>query len=266
MIAWRAVRGPVDVVITDRWGGVSAAPYAEFNLGDHVGDAPEAVGANRGALAAAVDVPPDRLVFADQVHGRRVVAVEEPWGTQRPASADGLVSTSPDLVLGALVADCVPVLLADPQRGVIAAVHAGRPGMIARIVDAAVDAMSAAGAVEISAVVGPSVCARCYEVPATMRDDAAAVSPDSWAVSATGTPAIDVAAGVSAQLAEHGIPVLRVPGCTRESPHLYSYRRDGRTGRFAGLIRLHRMPRGDFRSWQVLSDGAAPSGAGLGRK
>ena len=99
-----------------------------------------------------------------------------------------------------------------------------------------------------------------------LRDDAAAVSPDSWAVSATGTPAIDVAAGVSAQLAEHGIPVLRVPGCTRESPHLYSYRRDGRTGRFAGLIRLHRMPRGDFRSWQVLSDGAAPSGAGLGRK
>mgnify|MGYP003377947024 CR=1 FL=1 len=138
MFAWREDDGPLTRLVTDRLGGASTGPYAEFNLGDHVGDAPEAVGANRGALAAAVDVPPDRLVFADQVHGRRVVAVEEPWGTQRPASADGLVSTSPDLVLGALVADCVPVLLADPQGGVIAAVHAGRPGMIARIVDAGI--------------------------------------------------------------------------------------------------------------------------------
>lgn len=251
MIGWRAVCGRVEVVVTDRFGGVSLAPYGEFNLGDHVGDRPAAVATNRARLTGALRVAPDRLVFADQVHGRKVISVDRPWGPEGPASADGLVTGVPDLVLGALVADCVPVLLADPKVGIIGAVHAGRPGMVARIVDAAIEALTSAGAESILAVIGPSVCARCYEVPAAMRAAAAAVTPESWAVSASGTPAVDVAAGVDAQLARHGIPVVRVPGCTRESPRLYSFRRDGRTGRFAGLIRLHRMPVADSATWQV---------------
>ena len=251
MIGWRAVCGRVEVVVTDRLGGGSLAPYGEFNLGDHVGDAPEAVATNRARLAEALQVAPERLVFADQVHGRTVLPVDRPWGPDGPMAADGLVTGVTDLVLGALVADCVPVLLADPHSGIIGAVHAGRPGMVARIVDAAVEALTSAGAESIQAVIGPSVCARCYEVPAAMRADAAAVTPAAWAVSASGTPAVDVAAGVSAQLAQHGIPVMRVPGCTRESPRLYSFRRDGRTGRFAGLIRLHRMPVADSATWQV---------------
>lgn len=264
MIGWRAVRGPVEVAFTDRWGGVSAAPYAEFNLGDHVGDSAAAVAANRAQLAQALSVRPERVVFVDQVHGRRVISVERPWGQSSPVTADGSVSTTTDLALAVMVADCVPVLLADPAARVIAAVHAGRPGMISGIIDSAVTAMTTAGATAIHAVIGPSVCARCYEVPATMRAEAAAVTPDAWAVSATGTPAVDVAAGVSAQLAGHGIPVLRVPGCTRESPHLYSYRRDGRTGRFVGVVRLHRMPVGDERAWQVLTDPAGLPRPGRG--
>ena len=93
------------------------------------------------------------------------------------------------------------------------------------------------GAMRISAVVGPSVCGRCYEVPFAMREEAAAVSPESRAVSWTGTPSIDVAAGVVAQLRAAGVhDVTWVKGCAREEPSLYSYRRDGTTGRFAGVI------------------------------
>ena len=88
----------------------------------------------------------------------------------------------------------------------------------------------------MDAVVGPSVCGRCYEVPAAMRDTAAGVEPVSATVSWTGTPAIDVAAGVVAQLRAGGAEVRWVPGCSRERDDLYSYRRDGRTGRFAGVV------------------------------
>jgi polyphenol oxidase len=92
------------------------------------------------------------------------------------------------------------------------------------------------GAGEVDAVVGPSVCGRCYEVPEAMRDDAARVQRVSATVSWTGTPAVDVAAGVVAQLREAGVRVRWVPGCTREREDLFSYRRDGRTGRFAGVV------------------------------
>ena len=94
------------------------------------------------------------------------------------------------------------------------------------------------GALDIEAVVGPSVCPRCYEVPEEMRAQAMAAEPTTGAVSWAGTPAIDVAGGVVAQLAREGVALQWLPGCTRESPDLYSYRRDGTTGRFAGFVRL----------------------------
>jgi copper oxidase (laccase) domain-containing protein len=108
--------------------------------------------------------------------------------------------------------------------------------MVGGIVGRAVTAMRDLGATSLSATVGPSVCGRCYEVPATMARTAAQVAPASAARSWTGTPAIDVAAGVVEQLAAADVAVQWVPGCTRESGDLYSYRRDGRTGRFAGVV------------------------------
>ena len=107
---------------------------------------------------------------------------------------------------------------------------------MAGVVPASVEAMRELGARRIHAVVGPSVCGRCYEVPAQMRDVAAERSPASRAVTWAGTPAIDVAAGVVEQLADLDVPVRWVPGCTREDDDLFSYRRDGRTGRTAGVI------------------------------
>ena len=147
-------------------------------------------------------MPRDRLLFMNQCHGADVVHADGPLTGDAPR-ADAMVTTRDDLALAALAADCVPVLLADPVAGVVGAVHAGRPGMVARVVERAMDGLVEVGAIaaDTVAVVGPSVCGRCYEVPEGMRAEAAAVSPPSATVSWSGTPAIDVAAGVVDQLA-----------------------------------------------------------------
>ena len=232
---WRDDVGGLRRAFTDRSGGVSQGAYAGLNLGGHVGDSWAAVQENRIRVASEMAVDVERLVFMDQCHGAEVAVVtEKPEG---PLVVDGVVTAEPDLALAVLVADCTPILLSDVDAGVIGAVHAGRPGMTKGIVAQAISAMRDLGATQVSAVVGPSVCGRCYEVPLDMREDAAAVSPESRAVTWTGTPAIDVAAGVVAQLRAAGVDdVTWVPGCAREDEALFSYRRDGTTGRFAGVI------------------------------
>lgn len=234
----RGRSGPVQWGFTDREGGVSVEAFGSLNLGGHVGDDGAAVETNRARVAEAVGVARDHLLFLQQCHGSEVLVVDGPWDRSGPPPADGVVTTARGLALAALVADCTPVLLADEAAGVVGAVHAGRPGMTARIVDVAVERMRELGARQISAVVGPSVCGRCYEVPPEMRAAASTVAPESAAVSWSGTPAIDVASGVVAQLHAKGVAVQWVPGCAREEPSLYSYRRDGRTGRFAGVVVL----------------------------
>jgi hypothetical protein len=241
VFSWRAQTGPVTWGFTNRESGVSSPPYHGLNLGGFVGDAPDDVEANRARVAHAMGVHRDHLLFMRQCHGTEVMPVERPWTPEEhedPPAADGLMTTTSGLALAALVADCTPVLLADVDAGVVAAVHAGRPGMVAGIVHAAVEGMQALGARSLQAVVGPSVCGRCYEVPAAMRADAARVAPESATVSWTGTPAIDVAAGVVAQLRSHDVAVQWIPGCSREDDRLFSYRRDGTTGRFAGVVVL----------------------------
>jgi len=245
MYAWRRVlpatpdRLGVLVGFTSRRGGLSQAPWAGLNLGGATGDTPADVAANRARVAADLDLPCDRLLFMNQCHGRDVAVVDGPWAGDAPA-VDAVVTRHTGLALAALAADCVPVLLADRAAGVIGAVHAGRPGLVAGVVGAAVTAMQGEGAHPhgIEAVVGPSVCGRCYEVPPALRDEVAAVSSVTPTLSWAGTPAVDIAAGVVDQLRGAGVAVTWVPGCTREDPDLFSYRRDGRTGRHAGVIRL----------------------------
>ena len=230
MFAWHEDRSGVVRAVTDRSAGVSTGAYAGLNLGGHVADDPSAVAENRRLLEQELGRP---VAYMEQCHGADVAVVDGvPTTTPR---CDAVVTRSTDVALAVLVADCVPVLLSG-TGGVVAAVHAGRPGMVAGVVPAALAAMHDLGAGEVDAVVGPSVCGRCYEVPLEMRDAAAAVQPVSATVSWTGTPAIDVAAGVVAQLREGGVSVRWLPGCSRESRHLYSHRRDGVTGRFAGVV------------------------------
>ncbi|MEV5180118.1 peptidoglycan editing factor PgeF [Streptomyces werraensis] len=226
---------------TDRWGGVSAAPYEELNLGGAVGDDPGNVRTNRELAAKALGVDPDRVVWMNQVHGADAVVVDEPWGDRPVPEVDAVVTARRGLVLAVLTADCVPVLLADPVAGVAAAAHAGRPGLVAGIVPAAVRAMTRLGAdpARIVARTGPAVCGRCYEVPEDMRADVAAVEPAAGAETSWGTPAVDVVAGVHAQLERLGVSGAgRSPVCTRESDDHFSYRRDRTTGRLASYVWL----------------------------
>ncbi|MFJ2758608.1 peptidoglycan editing factor PgeF [Nocardioides sp. NPDC087217] len=233
MYSFRASAGLVDLAFTDRYGGVSLAPYAELNLAVNGSDSPEAKAENHRLLLADFA---DGAPYADlyQVHGNTVVDAE--CGT-RP-EADGIVTTERDLVLLVRTADCVPVLFADEAAGVIGAAHAGRKGMAAGVVPETIARMRALGATRISAWVGPHVCGKCYEVPAEMQEEIAAAEPAARATTSWGTPSLDVGAGVLAQLAREDVETVDASRCTRESDDLYSYRRDGAGMSLGALIRL----------------------------
>jgi YfiH family protein len=222
-------------VTTTRAGGVSSAPFDSFNVGDHVGDDPDAVAANRRRLAEGIGLT-DRIVWMHQVHGDRVVTVDGPGHTVD--NADGLVTTKPRLALAVVTADCVPVLLADARAGVVAAVHAGRVGAQNGVVVRAVEEMLRAGAhaADIS-VLGPAASGRNYEVPAAMAADVEATLPGSRTTTSRGTAGIDLRAGITRQLKELGVPSIAVdPRCTIEDDALFSHRRGAPTGRLASLV------------------------------
>lgn len=236
MFWWRDERevdgGVLDLAFTHSRGGVSQGSWASLNLGGHVGDDAAAVAENRRRLAEGLGRDETALRFMTQVHGNEVAILPQ----ESSRACDGLISACDDDLLVVLVADCTPVLIYDTSSPWKAAVHSGRPGMMSAVVPATVARMRELGARDLRAVVGPSVCGRCYEVPENMRDAAAVVAPASVAVSWTGTAAIDVAAGVVSQLHAADVPVDWVAGCTRESEDLFSYRRDPGAGRFAGVI------------------------------
>jgi len=239
----------VHAAFTDRRGGVSAPPYDSLNLSAGSGDSEDAVARNRGLVAAACGLAPARIAWMRQVHGADVGRVGDPAapGPGRaaapgPAQArDASFTSVRGLALGVLSADCPGVLLADPEAGLIGAAHSGRPGTALGVVPALVRAMAGAGAdpARMRAIIGPGICGGCYEVPGEMRDEIAAAVPGSSCVTRAGTPGLDLRSGLAAQLAAAGVRQVRIDArCTAEDRDLYSYRRDGRTGRFAGLVWL----------------------------
>ncbi|MEQ0561153.1 peptidoglycan editing factor PgeF [Amycolatopsis sp. NEAU-NG30] len=224
-------------VVTTRAGGASRPPYDSFNLGDHVGDDEGNVYANRKRLAAELGLAEDKLAWMEQVHGRTATIVD---GTETSAAeaTDALVTATPGVALVVLVADCVPVLLADAEAGVVSAVHAGRVGTRVGVVPAAIKAMQEVGAEphRIEALLGPAICGDCYEVPAEMAADVEKHVPGTACRTRKGTPGLDLRAGLWRQLADLGVGRIGVdPRCTNEDKTLFSYRRDGTTGRIAGI-------------------------------
>ena len=244
----------VHAFFTTAAGGVSPAPWATpagggLNLGLNVSDDPTRVAANRALVAERLGAP---VAFAGQVHGDTVLELGAadlaPWSSSRPPSTagegDALVTSARELALGVLVADCVPVLLADPSARVAGVVHAGRQGVLAGVVHRAMDTLVARGAdpARVRAAVGPAVCGTCYEVPVAMRDEVAAAVPETFATTGAGTPGLDLPAGVVAQLAARGVAATLVDRCTLEDESLFSHRRatarGTTTGRQAGVVAL----------------------------
>jgi YfiH family protein len=235
VFAHHEVRVGIGCAVTDRFGGVSAAPYDELNLADHVGDDPAAVTTNRRRLVDALEL--DAVAYMHQVHGHDVAVINAAFDD--PPTADALVTTTPGLALGVLVADCTPVLLWDRRAGVIGVAHVGRRGLAAGVVAATVDVMTRKGARHdrVYAHVGPAICPEHYEVPVEMRDEVGALVRDSATTTRDGRPAINIRHGIAAQLIDCGVRRLAVSStCTAEQTDYYSYRRDGATGRFAGLV------------------------------
>lgn len=274
MFAFTDTRAAVEVAFTDRHGAIGGGPSASpLDLGEPRGDTPEALSSGIGmdlesrmaileenldVVAYALtrgeepsgdnpfELPPGTplpvVVRMRQVHGNEVHVVDQAWlDAQRgardgePPRVDALVTDLAGVALVVRVADCVPVLLADTANGVVGAAHAGRNGLVSGVVPATIAVMRGLGATDLVAWVGPHICGRCYEVPAPMRDEVAAAVPASFAQTSWGTPAVDVGAGVAAQLRADDVVVVDASRCTREDPDLFSHRR-GESERLAGLI------------------------------
>lgn len=231
---------PVRMVFTSRAGGVSSSPYDSFNLGDHVGDDSADVAANRRRLAEVIGLDASRFVWMEQLHTNTVTVVHGPQ--DHPVEAtDAIVTTETELALCVLVADCVPVLLADPVHKIVAAAHAGRIGARNGIVAKTVEAMVELGATPgtIQALLGPAAAGESYEVPQDMADDVEAHLPGSRTRTKQGTPGIDVRAGLVRQLLSLGVTAIDAdPRDTITDTDFFSYRREGTTGRQAGVIWL----------------------------
>ncbi len=223
-----------------REGGVSDGAFAAMNLARNVGDDPEAVAENHRRFAEAVGYAPTRLFESSQVHGARVLRVDgAEVAATRVEEADGLICTTPGDAVAVRVADCVPVLLAAPGRGVVAAVHAGWRGVAKGIVEVAIAEMGA-DAGEVIAAVGPCIGGCCFEVGDEVAAEIAAASVDSVVVRSAGAkPKVDLRAAVAWQLRRAGVgAVEQVGGCTMcEAARFHSFRRDGKaSGRLLGAI------------------------------
>ena len=174
LLTWPALDASgAGAAVTARAGGVSSGPYESLNLSLSVGDDPACVLENRHRLATAFGAAPGDFVFARQVHGAGVAVVAEAdrgSGTQSLDDAiggtDALVTTSPEVVLAILTADCVPIVLHDPVAGVLACVHAGWRGTVAGVTAAALAALQDLGTrpADVTAGIGPAVGADRYQV------------------------------------------------------------------------------------------------------
>ena len=208
----------IQAIALSRNGGTSLAPFDSLNLASYVGDSAENVSANLAIAKGLVSANEISIMNAD--HGNTVHVVSEP-GVANPG--DGLITKQADLALVALAADCVPFGLVDPVNGVIAVGHAGWRGVLANVMQALLDEFVSTGAQlkHTQAVIGPAICAKCYEVPAERVEQFRNVRPEAIA----STRNLDLIAGVNSVLATQVTKIHEISGCTLESSDLFSYRR-----------------------------------------
>lgn len=219
------------IYFTDRAGGVSSGKFASLNLGDHVSDLPDAVASNRKSIADKFG----QTQYMNQVHGNRVAIIEEV--TEEIPTADALVTGIPGITLAVMVADCIPLLLT--SKNAVAAVHVGRKGLVNRVSEKAIEVMREISDSEISATIGPAICGTCYEVSQEIYNEVTQSHPDSAARTKANTTSLDLVKALIVDLSALGIEEIdNQSRCTQENASLFSYRRDGVTGRQAGLVWL----------------------------
>lgn len=200
--------------------------YESLNLALHVGDDPTVVASNRTVIGAAQ--------FMNQVHGDEIKVVDAI--TSEIPTCDGLITTTPKLALAVMVADCIPLLLISKEA--VGAIHVGRAGLVNRIAVKAVQQMRSLGAIELHAILGPSICGSCYEVPLQMQQDVIAEHPRAFATTSKGTPGLDLSKALIAELVAAGVSYEASTTCTFEDEMYFSHRRQNPTGRFAGVVSL----------------------------
>jgi YfiH family protein len=215
---------------TKRTGGVSHGAFASLNLGTHVGDNLTDVLRNRELVSLEFGA----TQYMNQVHGDRIALIEEV--TDEAPTADALVTGIPGISLAVMVADCIPLLL--QSRESVAAVHVGRKGLVNGVARKSLEVMREMGASSVKAIIGPSICGTCYEVSEDVYHEVVSLHPNAASLTASGTLALDLVAGLKTVLTHEGVQVEDLSRCTLESSEHFSYRRDGVTGRQAGIISL----------------------------
>lgn len=216
-----------------RVGGVSDGVYASLNAGVGSDDVPHNVAENRARMAAAMGVPPERLVTCYQIHSPEAVVAVEPWAAAARPRADAIVTAVAGLAIGVSTADCGPVLFADAQARVIGAAHAGWRGALAGVTDQTIAAMERLGAARerIVAALGPMIRQPNYETGTDLRDRFVAAAPTNARFFRPAAREqhfmFDLAGYVVARLAATGVGSIEdVDACTYEdAERFYSYRR-----------------------------------------
>jgi len=238
----------IEAVATTRAGGVSAAPWDSFNLGDHVGDSPSSVAENRELLRQALGV--DRIQWLQQVHGSDCVYVGAN-ATGVPV-ADAAWTDLSNVALGILTADCVPVVLAAPRHGIVGAAHAGWRGLVGGVLEALVAALPVEPS-ELVAWLGPAIGPVAYQVDGTVARAVQALPEGArlWAHAAIDDPApiasdprfrLDLFALATLLLERAGVPTVGCERlCTHDDLRFFSHRRAtangaSTTGRIATLV------------------------------
>ena len=191
-----------------------------------MGDNPAVVAANRASIPGAQ--------FMNQVHGDDVVVIDQLLDLD--PTCDAMITTKLGISLTVMVADCIPLLLI--SREAVAAVHVGRAGLQNKVAIKTLHQMRTMGAIDVHAIIGPSICGRCYEVPFEMQQDVIANHPRAFATTRKGTPALDLPAALIADLVAEGVTYEASTICTMEDELYFSHRKQNPTGRFAGVVSL----------------------------
>ncbi|MPZ08676.1 MAG: peptidoglycan editing factor PgeF [Kiloniellaceae bacterium] len=216
-----------------RTGGVSEGLFSSLNCGYGSGDDKAKVSENRRRAMAQIDLEGERLVTAYQVHSPDVVEVRQPWAREEAPEADAMVTRTRGLALGILTADCVPVLFAEAEAGVVGAAHAGWKGALTGVVEATVAAMKALGAEpkRIVAGIGPAISQRSYEVgpefPAPFLEQDARNADFFCPGLREGRFHFDLKGYVARRLTAAGLSTIQTLPCDTcaEDERFFSYRR-----------------------------------------